>query len=290
MTNTHPPHRPDRIILSLEERRGVVLDVIRSARTRLSLSLFRCTDLEIFDALRTAVDRGVAVEVLVTSRAKGGRRKLERLWRRLQRTGATVHAYTDAVVKYHAKYVVADDGPALVASLNFTTKCFTRTCDAIVLTWDPVVVSSLRDLLAADRMSDLAPLLSPRLIVGPEGARRQFTGAIEQARTSILLIDAKLDDPGILSLLARKRAAGVTVQVHADRRVGSLKSHGKIMLIDGVRAIIGSLALTPLSLDFHREVAIETTSREAVAEIHALFGALGMTAAEGAVATAGDAT
>ena len=287
MTKKEGPHPPDRIILSLEQRRAAVLDVIRGARTRLSLSLFRCTDREIFGALRAAVERGVAVEVLVTSRAKGGRKKLERLWRRLHRTGATVHAFTDPVVKYHAKYVVADEGPALVASLNFTTKCFTRTCDAIVLTWDPAVVSGLRDLLAADRLSSLAPVLSQRLIVGPEGARRQFTDAIEQAKHTILLIDAKLADPGILSLLARKRAAGLTVQVHADRRVGTLKSHGKIMLIDGVRAIVGSLALTPLSLDFHREVAIETTTPDAVAEVHALFRALGMATTD-IVAAAGD--
>lgn len=289
MTTT-PVHPPDRVILAVDQRRDAVLAVIRGARTRLSLSLFRCTDIEIFRELRAAVNRGVDVEVLVTSRAKGGRRKLERLWRRLERTGATVHAYTDAVVKYHAKYVVADEGPALVASLNFTSKCFTRTCDAIVLTWDPAVVSGLRELLSSDRLSSLAPAtLSSRLIVGPEGARRQFTSYIEQAQSSILLIDAKLADAGILSLLARKRAAGVTVQVHDERRVGSLKSHGKIMLIDGVRAIVGSLALTPLSLDFHREVAIDTTSPEAVAEVLALFRSIGMAEpADRVPAAAGD--
>lgn len=280
---------PDRIVLSLDERRETVLDVIRGARRRLSLSLFRCTDTAIFDELQAAVDRGVDVEVLATSRAKGGRRKLEKLWRRLERTGATVHAYTDAVVKYHAKYVVADEGPALVASLNFTTKCFTRTCDAMVLTWDPAVVSGLRQLLSADRLSSLIPEgMSSRLIIGPEGARRQFSSVIEQAQSSILLIDAKLADPGVLSLLARKRAAGVAVHTHVERRVGSLKSHGKIMLIDGVRAVVGSLALTPMSLDFHREVAIETTEPAAVAEIAALFRSLGMTAAENVTAAAGE--
>ena len=52
-----------------------------------------------------------------------------------------MHAYTDPVVKYHAKYLVADDGPAVVASLNFTRKCFRKTCDALVVTHDPAVVS-----------------------------------------------------------------------------------------------------------------------------------------------------
>ncbi len=289
MTEQPPAPPPDRIVLALDARRTTVLDVIRQAKRQLSLSLFRCTDEAVFDELQAAVQRGVDVEVLATSRAKGGRRKVERLWRRLERTGATVHAYTDAVVKYHAKYVVADDGPALVASLNFTTKCFTRTCDAMVLTWDPAVVSGLRRLLAADRLSGLLPNdLSPRLIIGPEGARRQFSSLIEQAQSSILLIDGKLSDPGILSLLARKRAAGVAVHIHDGRRVGSLKSHGKIMLIDGRRAVAGSLALTPLSLDFHREVAIETTEPAAIADVAALFRSLGFAAAETVTAAAGE--
>ena len=61
-------------------------------------------------------------------------------------------------------YLVADNGPAVVASFNFTKKCFERTCDALVLTHDREVVDGLRALMAADR--DRRPLpatVSPRL-------------------------------------------------------------------------------------------------------------------------------
>jgi len=104
-----------------------VLGVIRGARARIWLSLFRCNDDAVFTELTAAAARGVAVEVLVTSRASGGQKKIAKLWRALERTGAVVHAYTDPVVKYHAKYLVADEGPAVVASLNFTRKCFQKT-------------------------------------------------------------------------------------------------------------------------------------------------------------------
>ena len=87
----------------------------------------------------------------MTSRAKGGKKKLKKLWTRLEDTRASIVPYTDPVVKYHAKYLIADDGPAVVASLNFTRKCFTETLDALVVTWDPDVVSGLRQLMAADR-------------------------------------------------------------------------------------------------------------------------------------------
>jgi len=266
---------PDRLVTAVEDRRPALLDVIRKARHRITLSLFRCNDDELFNELAAATARGVAVEVLVTSRAKGGQKKMEKLWRDLERTGATLKAYTDPVVKYHAKYLVADEGPAVVASLNFTRKCFRKTCDALVITHDPAVVSGLRRLWAADcARAEMPEDLTDRLIVGPERARRQFTALVEQARASIRLIDAKLSDPDLVSVLNAKRSAGLTVEVFSSKRLGALKSHGKIMLIDDRIAVVGSLALAALSLDFRREVAIVVTEPAAVADAAALFRAL----------------
>lgn len=263
---------PDRLLVSVEDRRPALLDVIRQARRRITLSLFRCNDASVFAELAAAVARGVDVEVLVTSRAKGGKKKMAKLWRALEDTGASLHSYTDPVVKYHAKYLVADDGPAIVTSLNFTKKCFKKTCDALLVTHDPVVVADLRRLWTADRDRLAMPAdLTERLIVGPERARRQFTALIEGARTSIRLIDAKLSDPDLVSLLSARRAAGLTVDVFSSRQLGDLKSHGKIMLLDDRTVVLGSLALAALSLDFRREVAIVVTDAAAVADAAELF-------------------
>jgi cardiolipin synthase len=270
-----PASPPDRLIVSIDDRRRALLEVVRQARRRITLSLFRCNDQEVFQELKAAVNRGVEVEVLVTSRAKGGKKKMAKLWRALEETGATLHSYTDPVVKYHAKYLVADEGPAIVASLNFTRKCFKRTCDALVITHDPAVVADLRRLWIADRDRQPMPAdLTERLIVGPERARRQFTALIEGARSSIRLIDAKLSDPDLVSLLNAKRAGGMTVEVFSARQLGGLKSHGKIMLVDDRTVMVGSLALAALSLDFRREVAIVVTEPAAVATAVELFGAV----------------
>jgi cardiolipin synthase len=263
---------PDRLVAAVDERRPALLDVIRGAQRRLTLSLFRCNDDAVFEELASAVARGVVVEVLVTSRAKGGKKKMAKLWSRLEETGAALHSYTDPVVKYHAKYLVADDGPAIVASLNFTKKCFKKTCDALVITHDPAVVADLRRLWTTDCARDPIPgEITDRLIIGPERARRQFTALIETARQSIRLIDAKVSDPDLVALLNAKRAAGMTVDVYAAKQLGDLKSHGKIMLIDDRTVVVGSLALAALSLDFRREVAIVVTEREAVAVAIELF-------------------
>ena len=98
--------------------------------------------------------------------------------------------------------------------------------------------------MATDREGGVAaPSLPDRLIVGPERARRQFTALVQQAQKSIQIIDAKMSDPGIIDLLNQRRAQGINVEIFGQKRLGTLLSHGKMMLVDGARAVVGSLAL-----------------------------------------------
>jgi len=270
-----PAGSTDRLILAVDARRQTLIDVIRRARREITLSLFRCNDEAILEELAAATARGVDVDVLVTSRSKGSPQRRQKLWEALDRTGATLYQYSDPVVKYHAKYLVADDGPAVVASLNFTRKCFSRTCDAMVVTSDPQVVSGLRRLMAADRDRQPVPAeLPPRLIIGPERARSQLTSLIEQARTSIRILDAKLSDPDLIALLRSKRTAGVNVEIVSAKRVAGLKSHGKLMIVDDKLLVVGSIALSAMSLDFRREVSVVVEDPAAVAEAAQLFASI----------------
>lgn len=274
---------PDRVITSIEDRRSAIVDVIRGAKHTLVLSLFRCNDDAIFDALGEAAARGVTVDVLLTSRAKGAASKLTKLWAKLETLGATVHAYADPVVKYHAKYLVADDGPAAVASFNFTRKCFEKTFDAVAITYDRDVVAGLKALMAADCEGKPLPAKVPqRLIVGPERARKQFTALIESATKSIRLVDKKLSDPDLVTLLNARRDAGLTVDVFGSKRIGSLKSHGKLMLVDDRIAVVGGLAIAAISLDFRREVAMVIDEPSAVAEVVELFRTIDAVPTQGA--------
>jgi cardiolipin synthase A/B len=270
------PRLPDRVVLSTAERRSTIIEVIRNARRAIVVSLFRCTDTEIIAEFARATARGVNVEALITSRAKGSRKKLQTLRSALEHAGVSVHAYGDPVVKYHAKYLVADDGPALVFSFNFTRKCFERTRDALVVTYDPDVAAGLKALEAADRDGQPLPVdVPPRLIIGPERARRQFTELIEQAQSSIRLIDAKLTDPDLVTRLNARRVAGLKVEVFGSQWLGDLKSHGKMLLVDDRLAVVGGLAIAAMSLDFRREVAIIVQEPEAVAEVRQLFSEIG---------------
>ena len=267
-----PPR--EQIILAPEERLDAILSVIRSARRELILSLFRCDDFRVLDELAESLQRGVKVKALLTRRAKGWRKRLKQLWEFLASMGAEVHRYADPVVKYHAKYIVADDGPALVASLNFTRKCFTDTSDFLAITYDQEVVGGLQRLYEADcdaPQSSFPEGLTDRLIVGPDRARAQFTALLEQARKSIRIIDPKLTDPAIVNLLRAQKAAGLTVEVLRKAKVGNLLSHGKMMVIDDQVAVIGSISLAALAMDFRREVALVIRDLGCVGQLGEFF-------------------
>jgi phosphatidylserine/phosphatidylglycerophosphate/cardiolipin synthase-like enzyme len=268
--------RPDRVVASPAECREAILNAIQGATREIWLSLFRCNDTEIFEELGRARARGVTVSALVTARADGSSKKLEKLRLALLEVGASVTVYADPVVKYHAKYLVVDDGPAIVASLNFTKKCFSKTLDALVVTYDPDVVTGLREVTKSDREMRPAPATLPdRLIVGPESARAQLTALMRGATSSIRLLDAKLSDPQFVALLAERRAAGVRVEVFDRKRYGDLRSHGKVCLIDDRIAVVGGLALAAMSLDFRREVAIIVDDRDAIAGVREFLDSIG---------------
>ena len=249
----------EKLILEPAQRKAVLLGVIGAARRRLILSLFRCDDFSILDALAAALERGCEVEAVLTKRAKGGKKRLKKLWGALEEMGAVVTRYADPVVKYHAKYLVADDATAVITTLNPTRKCFTRTWDAVLITQDPSVVKGLLTLFKADAAGvPLAPRrpLGRRLIVGPERSRAEIRGLIESARHSIRILDHKLSDPDVVALLRERRSDGIIVSVLGKHPMGAVIPHGKMMIIDEARAVLGSTALSTLSLDFRREVSV----------------------------------
>jgi cardiolipin synthase A/B len=266
----------ERIIIAPGERRPAVVHVINSARTRLSLSLFRCDDEAVLDALAAAVRRGVRVRALVTSRAKGSKQQLKQLYRTLKTAGADVRRYQDSVVRYHAKYIVADDGPAFIASLNFTRKCFQATCDFVVVSNDSELVHGLTRLFDADwdgtryHVSD-AP---HRLIVGPEQARRRFATLIEEATHSIRIIDPKISDPAMMMLLRARAAAGLKVDIRGAEALGPLVPHGKLIMIDDATAVIGSISLSTLALEFRRELAVVIRDRASLIALEQFWTSL----------------
>ncbi len=249
---------PERVVLAPHKRRDAVLEVIRAARRKLVLSLFRCDDFEVLDEVSEALERGVHVRILITPRAKGWGKRLKNLWTLLESMGAELRRYS-GVRKYHAKYIVSDDGPALVASLNFTRKCFHKTCDFLVITHDPEVVSGLQRLFDFDWEARQGPLpegLGERLLVGPDQARERIRLLLGRARGRLRIIDHRVTDTDVVYLLNARRAEGVTIQVQGRGSLNGLRSHGKLILVDDGLALTGSMSLSTAGMTGRREVSL----------------------------------
>jgi cardiolipin synthase len=281
----------ERVFIEPAARREAMLDFIGGARQRLVLSLFRCNDFGVLDALAAALERGVRVEAILTKRAKGGKKRLRKLWQALEEMGATVHHYADPVVKYHAKYLVADGTTALVATLNPTRKCFSRTWDFVLTTDDRAVVRSLATLFALDAAGErVLPRhrISSRLIVGPEGARARVRTLLARARHSIRVLDHKLSDPDLVALLRERREEGIAVSVIGRQPVAMMVPHGKLIIIDEAQVVLGSLAMSALSLDFRREVSIISDTPEVVRALNAFYQAMSAQAGTSITVLPGD--
>ena len=279
------------LILDPAERKAALLGVIAGARRRLVLSLFRCDDFSLLDALASALERGCEVEAILTKRAKGGKKRLKQLWGALEEMGAVVTRYADPVVKYHAKYLVADEATAVVTTLNPTRKCFSRTWDAVLITQDAAVVQGLLTLFRADSAGVPLPSRRPisrRLIIGPERSRAEIRALIAGARHSIRILDHKLSDPDLVGLLRDRRNEGITVSVIGRHQMGPIEPHGKMMIIDEERAILGSTALSTLSLDFRREVSVVIHQPALVKQLNMAYQQLSIRAGAAAAHLPGD--
>src|SRR5689334_18919736 len=133
----------DQLILTPSLRRQTVLEVLSSARRSVVLSLLRCDDSRVLDEIVATARRGVQVKVLITPRARGWNKRLGTLVTLLRHTGVIVKQYDGPWSKYHAKYIVVDDSIATVGSMNLTRKCFEDTCDFLLMSRNPGLVSGL---------------------------------------------------------------------------------------------------------------------------------------------------
>lgn len=264
----------ERLVITPRLRRRTIVAAIRGACSSLRLSIFRCDDRIVLQALAEAAARGVRVKVLMTPRARAAARDLDAAQAWLAAQGVDVRRFQGGM-KYHAKYLVADDQLALVMTLNLTARCFERTCDFMLVTRDPAIVSGLSELFAAD--SDVRPARftdeqHERLIVGPDQRpRERFAALVRAARQSIRIVDAKLADAYLVTLLEARRREGVTVDRARRRDVRPLRRHGKLLIADNHTAVIGSLAMTATGFEQRRELAVVTRNTRLLAELDAFW-------------------
>ena len=151
---------------------------------------------EIEKALAAAVARGVRVRALIAHTNRGGEARLRKLEQRLLAAGVTVTRTADDLLRYHGKFMVADD-VLHVFGFNFTKLDIDKSRSFGIATRDQADGAGGFKLFEAD--VDAADLSRRRARTWSSVRRRRATCStafIKGARKELAIYDAEDSGPG----------------------------------------------------------------------------------------------
>jgi phosphatidylserine/phosphatidylglycerophosphate/cardiolipin synthase-like enzyme len=286
---------PSRSLLVLpDDSARPILDAIQSASTSLYVKMFVFSDRALLRAVLAARRRGVKVCVMLNPARRSGEVDNERTRRALTRGRIDVIDSSPGFQVTHEKSMVVDETTAFVKSFNWATKNMTETRDYAVVTSHRREVREIADCFEADwHRQSFRPGDRSRLVWCP-GGRERIARFIDEAKHTLFLQNERYQDTIVIEHLVRASRRGVKVHVMARaphtlkrdklvegvgglrimddvgirvHKLKHLKLHGKMLLADGVAAIVGSINLAPGSLDDRRELAIAVRDDEVVEKL-----------------------
>jgi cardiolipin synthase A/B len=253
--------------LIIQPESGVVpiVQAIKTAKKAIDIFIFRFDREEIEKALAAAVQRGVAVRANIAHTNRGGDTRLRKLEQRLLAEGITVSRTADDLLRYHAKYMIADSVLHLFG-FNFTHLDIDRSRSFAISTRDGKSVAEAAKLFEADMTRQPFTAGKSQLVVSPENARTMLSAFISGARKELAIYDAKVQDPSIIKLLKDRASKGVKIRIIGsmkgkdpgiqERKLGSMRLHVRAIVRDGTRAFVGSQSLRKDELENRREVGL----------------------------------
>lgn len=254
--------------LIIQPESGVVpiVQAIRSAKKAIDIFIFRFDRDEIEKALAAAVARGVAVRANIAHTNRGGEARLRKLEQRLLAEGVTVSRTADDLLRYHAKYMIADSVLHLFG-FNFTHLDIDRSRSFAISTRDAKSVDAASRLFEADlTRQSYTPAGKSHLVVSPENARAMLSAFISGAKKELAIYDAKVQDPSIIKLLKDRAAKGVKIRIIGsmkgkdpdikERKLATMRLHVRAIIRDGTRAFVGSQSMRKDELENRREVGL----------------------------------
>ena len=242
-----------------------VIKAIRAARKTIDIFIFRFDRIELEKALGAAVQRGVQVRALIAHTNRGGEARLRELEQRLLAAGVQVSRTADDLLKYHAKYMVADSTLYLFG-FNFTKLDIDKSRSFAIATRDAKAVAEASKLFEADLTRQTYTSATSHLVVSPENSRATLTSFIGGAKKELAIYDANVKDLAMIKLLKERAVKGVKVRIignmkgkHPDieeRKLATMRLHVRAIVRDGLRAFVGSQSLRKDELENRREVGL----------------------------------
>jgi cardiolipin synthase A/B len=250
----------------------------------------------LLEAVIAAKHRGVNVRVMLNPARRDGKSDNEEASKTLAAAGIKVRDSSPEFALTHQKSMVIDDAIGFIESLNWETRDLTETRDYAVVTTDKLEVAEMVKCFDADwGHKSFNPHRDSRLIWCPNDGRERIAAFIDGTKESLWLQNERYQDTVIIERLVRAVNRGVKVHIMARpphtlkrdklvegvgglrilddlgikiHKLKHLKLHGKMLLADGVAAIVGSMNFAAGSLDGRRELAIEVRDDNVVDRLY----------------------
>jgi cardiolipin synthase len=280
------------LIVMPDDTSQPILDAIDGAKKSIRVKMFLFSDPTLLGAVMKARKRGVNVQVMLNPSRRDGESENKETAKKLKAAGVAVLDTNPEFDVTHEKSMVVDDEKAFVQSLNWDTKNLTESRDyAVVTTHGPEVDEIVRCFDADWERKPFRVTQDSFLIWCNANGRDRIAHFIDEAKHTLFVQNERYQDALIIERLVRAKERGVKVHVLAKpahtlkekklvegvgglrimddvgikiHKLKHLQLHGKVLLADHSRAIVGSINLSPGSFDSRRELAIEVHAAEVV--------------------------
>jgi len=284
------------LIVLPDETAKPIIDAINAAKKSLRVKMFVFSDPAFVNAVTRARTRGVDVRVMLNKARRSGEEDNRATAKKLRAVKIEVIDTNPEFDVTHEKSMVVDDETAFIQSLNWASKNLTETRDYAVVSTHGPEVKEIIDCFEADWARKPFQVDNDTLLIWCNGnGRDRIARFIDGAKHTLFVQNERYQDAVIIERLVRARERGVKVHVMARpphklkkekliegvgglrimddvgikvHKLKHLKLHGKMLLADASRAIIGSINLAPGSFDSRRELAIEVHKAELVERLH----------------------
>jgi cardiolipin synthase len=286
---------PAAVSLVVEPQAGMtpLYNFMSSARQSLDMTMYELSDQTAEQILISDHNRGVRVRVLLDRDYSGGSVN-QAAYTTLSSAGVAV-AWTNDSEIFHQKTITVDDDESAIMTGNLTPQYYATTRDLVVMDNQPPDVAAIESVFATD-WSGASPSSGPPGIdlVWSPGSEPQLAGDITSAVRSVVVENEEMDSAPIEEALESdaRRGVAVTVVMTADSEwdaafsrlesdgvhvvlypdtASALYIHAKVIDVDGTKAFIGSDNFSTASLDYNRELGLNTSSATVLGPLNSML-------------------
>ena len=279
-----------------------IVAAIKSAKRTVHLTMYIFTDDDVKNALIERARAGVEVKVVLNKTFPGNGFNQSALFTALERGGVKVAWASAGFTFTHAKALLIDGVVGWFMTMNFASSSPSTNREYLVVDSEPADLSEAEAIFAADYANTPITPSGP-LLVAPDNAQPLMMQLVNGAVRTVDVQAEAFSDRFVTDALVAAKARGVVVRVLVAndatpsasqttmlgllkaaniqvRSVGDSASggtaaspynHAKALVVDGVRAYVGSANFTTNSLRYNRELGVMIGNLEAVNTVAATF-------------------